>query len=123
MTVRFVSLYQTSQSVVDSNGNCSITFSLPRLDRVWLGTLAITGSTAGTSWQVYVGSQSMGILLAPGPGGPFQVLGGLALTAQATGLTPGDNILAALIGTDFSKEYAPPYTGPTSVTSVNSGGP
>ena len=121
----FAPLYETSQATVDANGNVTLTIFGPRLDRVWMGTLTINGATSGVPFQVTVGAQPFGTVLAPGPGGPFQLFRGINLTLAASGtaMTQGTLITAVLAGTDFAKETAPPYIGPTSVTSVNSGGP
>ncbi len=119
----FTPLYESTQAAVPAGGAVTLTIEGPRIDHVWMGTLTINGATAGASFSVTVGSQQFGSVLAPGPGGPFQLFRGIKLVATATGLTPGALITAVLAGTDFKKDAAPPYIGPTSVTSVNSGGP
>lgn len=118
-----IQLYQTAQATADSGGNASFKFPGPGLTRTWQGTVTILGATQGTPWTISIGAQAFGILYAPGPSGPYQLLHGQILTATTAGLTAGAQFTAILSGVDDPSQEATPYTGPTIVTSVALGSP
>ncbi len=119
-----VLLNQTAQGEGNATGGAEISFSAPRMTRVWQGTVSVTNAPAGTAFTVSVGGQPAGVLYAPGPFGPIQIQSGLALQlAASTGLTQGTFYQAILLGVDDPIENPTPYTGPTAVTSITLGGP
>ena len=123
MGVGSVLLNQTAQGVATASGDVEISFPVPKMTRVWQGTVSVTNAPAGTSFTVSVGGQPAGVLYSPGPFGPIQVQSGLSLQLAATGLVSGTSYQAILLGVDDPIENPTPYTGPTAVTSITLGGP
>jgi len=121
--VTSVQLYQTAFPVVAADGTVTLVIDGPRFNRTWQGTLSILGVPGGTPFAITVGAQAYGTLYAPGPGGPFQLLTGQRLVAQASGLTAGIIVEGILAGIDQPKEAATPWLGPTLVNSVALGIP
>lgn len=114
-----VQLYETATGVVNAAGGVSLTFNGPKLGRTWQGTVSILGAPVAQAFTLSVGAQAFGIVYAPGPCGPYQMLHGQAISLVATsGLTVGSTITLILSGVDDPSEKATPYTGPTSATAA-----
>lgn len=112
-----VQLNQSAQATADTTNSATITFPAARLGRTLQGSVSVSGSPPGTAWSVAVGGQVLGILFAPGPYGPVQILSGQALTLTATNtLVHNQNYVATLSGVDDPAENPTPYNGPNSVT-------
>ncbi len=118
-----VQLAQTGTGTADSNGDVTISFPIPMVNRTWQGTVSIVNAPAATQFNVKIGNQLYAILYAPGPAGPFQILSGQKLELTATGLTARTQYIAVLSGVDDPADNATPYTGPTAVTSITLGYP
>lgn len=120
-----VLLQEGAAGIVDADGNVSLAFNAPPVNRVWQGTVSIlAGAPAGTQFTVLVGNQPYSTLYSPGPGGPYQVQRGqvLSLTYSGGDLTPGDQVTATLAGVNDPSDNPTSYTGPTAVTNISIGG-
>lgn len=113
-----VQLYETASSIATLLGNVTLQFHGPGFGRTWQGTVSVLASPQGTEWTVSIGAQAFGVLNAPGPAGPYQLLTGQTITLTAAGLTAGVQYSAILSGGDYAKDEAPPYGGPTIVNAV-----
>jgi len=119
MTGPSVQLYETATGLVNSSGGVILTFNGPRLNRTWQGTVSILGAPVSQVFTLSVGAQAFGMVYAPGPCGPYQMLLGQPLSLVATsGLPVGTTVTAILSGVDDPSERATPYTGPTAVTAA-----
>lgn len=125
MATGSVQLNETASAKANAAGNVVIKFNLPRLNRVWQGTIQTPDSPAGTAWSLSYGGQSVGLLYSPGPYGPVQILPSqqLVLTYSGGSLVSGQSYSALLLGVNDPIDNPTPYTGPTSVTSVSLGAP
>jgi hypothetical protein len=128
--VTSVSLYASQQGTIQANGSLTIDLLGPRFNRTWQGTITVLGAPSGTQFTINVGAQNFGLMYAPGPAGPFQLLTGqtLQLTATLPTTEAGALVTAILSGVDDPADRATPYTGPSipasvTVTSSASGGP
>ena len=125
-----IQLYETAVATVQSSGAVTLTLNGPRFNRTWQGTVTILGAPSGSEFTVNVGAQNFGVLYAPGPAGPFQLLTGqnLQLTATLAATLAGSQITMILSGVNDPADRATPYVGPSipaslTVTSSASGGP
>lgn len=125
-----IQLYESATGIVQADGSVTMVLNGPRLNRVWQGTVTVLGSPSGSQFTVNLGAQNFGVLYAPGPAGPFQLLTGqnLQLTATLAATLAGSQITMILSGVNDPADRATPYVGPSipaslTVTSSASGGP
>jgi hypothetical protein len=125
-----IQLYESATGIVQADGSVTMVLNGPRLNRVWQGTVTVLGSPSGSQFTVNLGAQNFGVLYAPGPAGPFQMMAGqnLELTATLATTLAGEQITMILSGVNDSVDSPTPYTGPSipaslTVTSSASGGP
>lgn len=102
----------SSKSATTVFGDLTITFPLVPVGRTWQGSVSVPTAPPGAQISVAVGGITLGLMYAPGPFGPLQLLSGQSLSLTATGLPPGATYTAILSGIDEPSGSASPYFGP-----------
>lgn len=94
-----------AQGIVDSAGNCLISFSAPPLGTSYIASVSVVDSPANVNWQVSVGL-AVGQSFGGGAFGPLNIPESTPVTLSAIGfsLTVGTIYHATLSGTADSTE-------------------
>lgn len=95
-----------------ANGTVTLRYPAVPVGRVWTGTVAIPSSDPTAIWEITIADQVWANLLGPGPFGPLQAVDGEQIVLDGTGLTPGAQQTAILIGADDVEGQEANYTGP-----------
>ena len=117
-----IQLFESASGVADAAGLVTLSFNSPFVNRAWQGTVQLVNAPPASAWAVSISGIVLPTLYAPGPYGPLQMLYGQRLVLKSSGLTPGFQYTALLMGIDEPANQASLYTGPTAVTSVAVGG-
>ena len=118
-----IQLYESATGIVQASGAVTLTLNGPRFNRTWQGTVTVLGAPSGSEFTVNLGAQNFGVLYAPGPAGPFQLLTGqnLQLTATLATTLAGSQITMILSGVNDPADRATPYVGPSIPGTLTSG--
>lgn len=94
------------------NGTVELSYPAVPVGRVWTGTVVIPSSDPAAIWEITIADQVWANLLGPGPFGPLQAVDGEQIVLDGTGLTPGAQQTAIIIGSDDAEGQEANYTGP-----------
>ena len=109
-------LNQFTPSQTPVNGNVTLSFPTPALDRVWQGSITIPGAPSTAIWELQINDQLVSVLQGNGPFGPLQV--GSTQTISLVGSGAGSAALyGVLMGVNDPADNPTPFVGPSALPS------
>lgn len=112
-------LNQFTPSQTPVNGNVTLSFPAPALDRIWQGSITIPGAPSTAIWELQINDQLVSVLQGNGPFGPLQV--GSTQTISLVGSGAGSSaIYGVLMGVNDPADNPTPFVGPSALPSPSS---